>query len=78
MPEVAGRHCPKLSCDLDVDPGGLLEAAALYQAHGSIDNGFRCQPMARSRFKPEDVAWQVECADLTPPIGKQLVAADRA
>jgi cbb3-type cytochrome oxidase maturation protein len=56
----------------------LLKAAALHQAHGGIDNSFRCQPVDRSRFKAENVTRQMKRADLTPSVGEQLVAANRA
>ena len=78
MPEIAGGHRPELARDLNVDAGGLLEAAALHQPHRGIDDGFRGQPVDRSGFEAEDVAGQVECADLTPSVGEQLVAANRA
>ena len=77
VPEVAGRHRPKLARNLNIDAGRLLQAAALHQTHGRIDNGFRGEPMSCSGFKPEDVTRQMECADLTPSVGKQLVAASR-
>ena len=78
MAKLAGRHSPKLARDLDVDAGRLLEVAALHQAHGGIDDGFRREPVGRPRLEPEDVARQMERADLAPPVGKQPVAAHRA
>src|SRR6266702_6499838 len=77
MPEVACRHGPQITCNLHIDAGGLFEAAALHEPHGGVNNGFSGQPMDSSRFEPENVTRQMECADLTPSVGKQLVGANR-
>ena len=73
MPKIAGGHRPKFLRNLDIGPRRLLETAAFHQAHGSIDNGFRRQPVADSRFQSEDVVRQMKCSNLTPSIGKQFV-----
>ena len=78
MPQIAGGHGPKLLRDLDVRPRRLLETAAFHQAHGGIDNGFRRQPVAGSRFQSEDVVRQMKRADLTPSVGKQFVGPNGA
>ena len=53
VPEVAGRHGPELARDLNIDPRRLLEAAALHQAHGGIDNGFRREPVGSPDSSPK-------------------------
>ena len=78
MPELTGGHAPEFAGDLDVYAGGLLEAAALYQAHGRVDDGFRGEAMAGARFESKDVARQEKCADLAAPVGEQLVSPNRA
>ncbi len=78
VPEVARGHRPELAGNLDVDAGRLLEAAALHQPHRGIDDGFRGQPVDRSRFEAENIARQMEGADLAASVGQQLVAANRA
>ena len=78
MPQFAGRHAPELARDLDVALCRLLKAAALHQAHGGVDDGFRREPVVGAGFQPEDIARQMKCADLAPSVGKQLVGANGA
>ena len=78
MPEFAGRHAPELARNLNIDARGLFEAAAFHQAYGRIDDGFRREAVALARFKSEDVARQMNCADLAPSIRKQSVGPNRA
>ena len=59
-------------------PAACFEAAALHQAHGGVDDGFGREAMGGAGFEPEDVAGQMECADLAASVGKQLVGANRA
>src|ERR1700676_967898 len=78
MPKVTGCHCPEFARNLNIASRRLLKAAAFYQSHGGIDNGFRREPVDHSRFEPEDVARQVKRADLTPSVRKQLVGPNGA
>src|SRR6266446_2518688 len=78
MPQLASRDAPKLARDPDIVVCRLLEAAALYEAHGGIDDGFRRQAMVHSRFQSEDVARQMKCANLAASVGQKLVGTNRA
>src|SRR5262249_31799288 len=64
--------------DLDIGSSNLFEPAALHKTHGGVDDRFCREPVGGARFKPEYIAWQMKGADLTSPVGEELVGADRS
>ena len=58
--------------------GDLGQSAALYQTHGGVDDCFCSEAVDAAVLKPKNVTGQVECADLSPSVGEELVTAHRA
>ena len=57
---------------------GLLEAPALHEAQRGVEDGFGGEAMVRAGYEAEDVAGQMEGADLAAAVGEQLVGTHRA
>src|SRR6516165_5585857 len=56
----------------------MLEADTFRKANRRIDDCFRGKTMSRAVLQAEDVADEVECADLAAAVREQLVTAHRA
>src|SRR5208337_4814709 len=76
--QLAGGHRPQLAGDGDVALGRGLEAAALDHPHRRFDDRFGSQAVAGSGFKTENVAGEMEGADLAAAVAEEAIAADRA
>ncbi len=50
------------------------ESLAFDEPHGCVDHGFCSKAMQGAGLQTEDVAGQMECIDLAPPVREQLVA----
>src|SRR5262245_77982 len=78
MLQFARCERPEIAGDADVALRGLFEAPALHQAQRGVEDGFGGKAMGRAGFEAEDVAGQMEGADLAAAVGEQLVGAHRA
>ena len=77
MLKVAGRHVQQIERHRRVAFRDVLQAASFHQPYCRIDDCFRGEAVDRTVLQPENVAGQVESADLAAAIGEELVAANR-
>jgi hypothetical protein len=73
--QVTRRHGEQVSGDQRIALSHHLEAAPLDQANRGVDDRLRRKPMFVSVFQSENVAGEVERADLATAVRKQLVAS---
>src|SRR5579871_4480038 len=75
--QVGGRHVEEIAGNRGIGFGNVSKADALHQPHGRVDDCFGGKPVEAAILEAENIADQVECANLSPSIGQQLVAANR-
>jgi hypothetical protein len=68
MLKVVGGHAEQVSGNHGIAFCDEFEALPFNQAYGRVDDRFRCESMLAAVFEPEDVANQVEGADLATPV----------
>ena len=74
MPQVVGCHGQEVAGNQRIRFRDVLEADALCQSKGRVDDRFCGKSMDGTILQAEDVADQVEGADLPPPVGEKFVA----
>jgi hypothetical protein len=70
-------HAEQIARNHGIALGYQFEATPLHQANRCVDDGFSGEAVLAAIFQPEDVADQVERADLAPSVRKQFVASHR-
>ena len=77
MPKVARCHVQEIERHQHVGFRHVLQAASFHQPYCRIDDRFSGKSVGCSVLQPENVAGQVERADLAAAVGEELVAANR-
>ena len=77
MPEVARCHVQEIERHHRVGFRYVFQAASFHQPYCRIDDRLRGKSVGCSVLQPENVASQVERADLAAAIGEELVGANR-
>src|SRR5436305_2991014 len=73
MLQAGSRHIQEVKRDMNISLRHMLQTTPLQKAHSRVDNRLRSKPMNAAVFQTEDVPSQMESADLTSPVGQQLV-----
>ena len=68
MLKIVSRHGQEAPSHRRIGFGHVLQALAFNKTNGAVDDGFGCEPMEIAILEAEDIARQVKCADLAPPV----------
>ncbi len=76
--EAGGCHVEQIPRNRQVLLGHMRQTDPLYQPHRGVDDRLSGKAMDAAMLETEHIADEMKCANLSPPVGKQLVTAHRS
>ena len=76
MQEIVGCKAEEIMCDPHINCCDVFKAMTPHDAHSGSDNRLSGKPIICTILKPENVAWQVKCANLATSVGESLITSD--